>query len=162
VVRALHPPGRVPVSIRQNSYRVTARRQTIQLQIHKLRCFRRNCFLSTTKAHGPCCRTSTHCRLHNQYGVQFAGQVKVDVAGDYTFYVRSNDGSRLTVADQLVVDNDGRHGAIEKQGSVSLQPGVHPIVLEYFQNGGSEALQVFWSGPGFARELVPDNVIKWT
>jgi len=95
----------------------------------------------------------------NQYGVQFAGQVKVDVAGDYTFYVRSNDGSRLTVADQLVVDNDGRHGAIEKQGSVSLQPGVHSIVLEYFQNGGSEALQVFWSGPGFARELVPDNVL---
>ena len=95
----------------------------------------------------------------NQYGVQFFGQVKVDVAGDYTFYVRSNDGSQLTVDGQLVVDNDGRHGAIEKQGSIALQAGVHPIVLEYFQNGGSEALQVFWSGPGFSKQLVPDNVL---
>ena len=95
----------------------------------------------------------------NQYGVQFFGQVKVDVAGDYTFYVRSNDGSQLTVDGQLVVDNDGRHGAIEKQGSIALQAGVHPIVLEYFQNGGSEALQVFWSGPEFSKQLVPDNVL---
>jgi len=95
----------------------------------------------------------------NQYGVQFSGQVKVDVAGDYTFYVRSNDGSQLTVAGQLVVDNDGRHGAIERQGNIALQPGIHPIVLEYFQNGGSEALQVFWSGPGFSKKLVPDNVL---
>ena len=95
----------------------------------------------------------------NQYGVQFEGLVKIDVAGDYTFFVKSNDGSRLTVAGQLVVDNDGRHGAIEKQGSITLQPGVHPLELEYFQNGGSEALQVFWSGPGIDRELVPDNVL---
>ncbi len=95
----------------------------------------------------------------NQYGVQFAGRINVEIAGDYTFYVRSNDGSKLTVAGQLVVDNDGRHGAIERQGNVTLQAGFHPIFLDYFQNGGSEALQVFWSGPGFSKKLVPDNVL---
>ena len=95
----------------------------------------------------------------NQYGLQFAGQVRIEIAGDYTFYVKSNDGSKLTVASQLVVVNDGRHGAIEKQGSITLSAGFHSMFLDYFQNGGSEALQVFWSGPGFTKELVPDNVL---
>ncbi len=95
----------------------------------------------------------------NQYGLQYAGQLAIETAGEYTFYVRSNDGTKLSIADQLIVDNDGRHGAIEKQGSVSLVAGVHPIELSYFQNGGSEALEVFWSGPGFDKELIPDSVL---
>jgi len=81
----------------------------------------------------------------NQYGVRYSGQIEIADAGEYTFYVRSNDGTKLFINSQLVVDNDGQHGAIERQGAVTLQAGVHPIVLEYFQNGGSEALQVFWS-----------------
>ena len=95
----------------------------------------------------------------NQYGVRFEGQIAIDEPGSYTFYVRSNDGTKLSIAGGLVVDNDGRHGAIEKQGSINLTAGVHPIVLDYFQNGGSEVLQVFWSGPGFAKKLVSDAVL---
>ncbi len=95
----------------------------------------------------------------NQYGVRFDGLVKIDTAGTYQFYVLSNDGSRLTVAGEVVVDNDGRHGAIEKQGSVTLQPGYQALTLDYFQNGGSEALKVYWSGPGFSRQLIPDGVL---
>lgn len=95
----------------------------------------------------------------NQYGVRFLGQLEIETAGEYTFYVRSNDGTKLSLAGELVVDNDGRHGAIEKQGAVTLTTGTHPVELTYFQNGGSEALQVFWSGPGFDKELVPDSVL---
>lgn len=95
----------------------------------------------------------------DQYGVRFDGLVEIDTAGTYTFYVVSNDGSRLTINSQQVVDNDGRHGAVEKDGSILLQPGFHPIRLDYFQNRGSEALTVFWSGPGFERQLLPDSVL---
>lgn len=95
----------------------------------------------------------------NKYGVRYTGQVNIEVAGAYTFYVKSNDGSRLSVAGQVAVNNDGRHGAIEKQGNVTLQPGLLPLQLDYFQNGGSEALQVFWSGPGFDKQLIPDGVL---
>ncbi len=95
----------------------------------------------------------------NQYGVRYAGLINVEQPGDYTFYVRSNDGSRLSIGGQLVVDNDGRHGALEKQGDIALQAGLHEIELGYFQNLGGETLEVFWSGPGFGKQLVPDGVL---
>jgi len=95
----------------------------------------------------------------NQYGIRFDGLLEIETAGNYTFYVISNDGSRLTIDGQQVVNNDGLHGAVEEDGSVVLQPGLHAVQLDYFQNRGSEALTVFWSGPGFDRQLLPDSVL---
>ena len=47
----------------------------------------------------------------------------------YRFSETSNDGSCLYVADKIVVDNDGRHGAYEKEGEIALKAGLHKIEL---------------------------------
>ena len=49
------------------------------------------------------------------YGIKFTGFVKVPAEGLYTFYTKSDDGSRLYLGDRLVVDNDGLHGAAESR-----------------------------------------------
>ena len=100
--------------------------------------------------------------LVNKYGVRYDGQLQIDTPGTYEFYVVSNDGSRLDIDGVTVVDNDGLHGAIEKQGELTLQAGLHPIRLDYFQKAGSEALQVFWSGPNFSKQLLPDSQLFHT
>ena len=73
----------------------------------------------------------------------FNGFLEVPNEDVYNFTVSSNDGSRLIIDDNLIVENDGWHGAYEKEGSIALRAGLHKIELLYFQSGGEKSLKVF-------------------
>ncbi len=77
----------------------------------------------------------------------------------YTFATVSDDGSHLYVDGQLVVDNGGAHGPLQKTGSMHLTRGVHAIFVDYNQQGGAYRLDLLWSrGPG-ALEPLPASVL---
>jgi hypothetical protein len=92
-------------------------------------------------------------RTRNEaFGFVFEGVLIVPETGKYTFYLDSDDGSRLTVAGKMVLEYDGIHGlGMEKSAAVELTKGRLPIKLEYFQNKFGFGLAVAWSGPGFGR-----------
>lgn len=75
----------------------------------------------------------------------YSGYVEIDKAGVYTFLLGSDDGSKLYIADEVVVDNDGPHGPVELSGQIALGKGLHPLKLYYFDmnNGGFISLQLF-------------------
>jgi hexosaminidase len=77
-----------------------------------------------------------------RYGIRFTGYLRIPRAGLYEFSLTSDDGSTLSVADKLVVDNDGAHGVEEKTGMIALERGFHPFVLRYMQGGGGATLTV--------------------
>jgi hypothetical protein len=79
------------------------------------------------------------------FALQQKSFIQIEKEGKYTFYISSNDGSKLYIDDKLVVDNDGEHGAKELSGSISLNKGMHKICAEYFQSGGGMALSVSFS-----------------
>jgi len=79
------------------------------------------------------------------YALQYTGKIFIAEPGAYTFYTESNDGSLLYINGNVIVDNDGTHSLREASGTVALDAGLHDIVVEYFQNNGSEALTVSWS-----------------
>jgi len=54
------------------------------------------------------------------YGLRFSALIDLPTAGSYTFYTASDDGSQLFIDGNLVVDNDGLHGVVEKSGTVDL------------------------------------------
>jgi outer membrane protein assembly factor BamB len=90
----------------------------------------------------------------NRYGYIYRGYIIAPSAGVYTFYITSNDGSKLYINDQELIDNDGGHGAIEKSAQIALKPGEYPIMVKYFQMGGGQALNVSWEGPGFRKKEI--------
>jgi hexosaminidase len=90
-----------------------------------------------------------------RFGLRLTGYIKVPRPGIYTFFLSSDDGSRLTVADRLVVDHDGPHSMSEKSGQVALHRGWHPIQVTYFQGGGGQGMRLEVEGPGFPRREVP-------
>ncbi|WP_419190200.1 alpha-L-fucosidase [Saltatorellus ferox] len=95
-----------------------------------------------------------------QCAVRFDGFVQVPQDGLYTLALVSDDGSRLYLHDELVVDNDGLHGMVRKEGKVALRAGYHPIRVEWFNARGSSALEVRWTGPGVGRDqAIPENVL---
>lgn len=72
----------------------------------------------------------------------FSGMVKIEDAGLYTFYLSSDDGSRLYVDGKLLVDNDGSHGMTEQWEQVDLAAGLHRVWVEYYNAGGPMGLSV--------------------
>jgi hypothetical protein len=66
--------------------------------------------------------------------------------------VGSNDGSRLWVDNQKIIENGGQHGYKLMSGKIDLTKGTHSLMLEYFQAGGGQELKVFWKGPGFEKQ----------
>ncbi len=93
------------------------------------------------------------------FGLKFSGYIKIPKEDVYTFSVLSNDGSRLFIADNLVVDNDGLHSSYEKEGEIALQKGWHKIKLSYFQADGGKNLKVFWKNSEFKRkEIIAEDL----
>jgi len=91
------------------------------------------------------------------FAFEFSGWIRVPVDGVYGFYTESNDGSQLYIGDVLVVDNDRPHAMIERGGEIALAAGLHPIRVTFFQTGGSHGLNVFYKGPGVAKQLIPQE-----
>ena len=89
-------------------------------------------------------------RKPEHYGMVFEGRLETPVAGEYAFELASDDGSRLLVGRQKVIEHDGLHGASTKRGKVQLAKGTHVIRVEYFAYGQPNSLRLAWSGPGIA------------
>lgn len=89
----------------------------------------------------------------------FDGFIEIPADGLYTFYLNSDDGSKLYIDEGIVVSNDGVHGTQEAEGSVALLAGMHSIRVCYFEKDGSQRLEVRWAGPGLAKQLISNSVL---
>lgn len=98
-------------------------------------------------------------RLADAFAMTFTGYVEVPRDGVYTFSLKSNDGSKLYIGDEEVVDNDGAHPTVMKSGMAALRAGKHPIKVLYFQAGADKDLEVLYAGPDLAQQPVPKTVL---
>ena len=80
--------------------------------------------------------------------VRYTGFVRVPEADLYRFRLASDDGSKLWIGGQLVVDNDGAHATVAKDGAIALGAGLHPIELVWFNITGGAELSLQWARPG--------------
>ncbi|MFD3658195.1 family 16 glycoside hydrolase [Streptomyces sp. NPDC058620] len=89
------------------------------------------------------------------------GNIAVPQDGQYTFQLTSDDGSRLLIDDQLVIDHDGLHGADPKDGSVTLSAGHHSLRIEHFERTGGQQVTLAWQPPGASGfSVVPNSVLS--
>jgi hypothetical protein len=90
-----------------------------------------------------------------EFALRISGFLEIANEGEYVFYTVSNDGSRLFIDNNLVVDNDGGHTALERSGTLFLTRGRHSIVVTYFQQGGGKQLTALYEGPGVEKQGIP-------
>ncbi len=91
-------------------------------------------------------------------GAVLEGYVFAPFDGIFTFTTESDDGSKLLIGKEVVVDNDGLHGMVKSGGSTPLGAGWHPIRIEFFEAGGGAGLIATINGDGMA-ESVLDGVL---
>ncbi|HEX6288136.1 MAG TPA: PA14 domain-containing protein [Herpetosiphonaceae bacterium] len=90
------------------------------------------------------------------FSVRWSGQVLPRYSELYTFVTYNDDGVRLWVNDQLLIDDWRDHAVTEHQGTIRLQAGVPvSIRLEYYENHGNAAARLLWASPSQPRQLIP-------
>jgi alpha-L-fucosidase len=95
----------------------------------------------------------------DKFGLVFDGYIKIEDAGAYTFFTSSDDGSKLWIDGEEIVNNDGNHGTEEKEGRCLLEKGYHRIVLKYFDSGGGNALKVSMQKIGQSKTEIPATAL---
>ncbi len=98
-------------------------------------------------------------RADDHFGLILQGYLKIPVTGVYFFTVLSDDGSRLFIDDELVVNNDGLHDIEAVEGQIPLEKGYHSIQIWYFEASGAEALEVRLKGPGILEKEIPTEML---
>ena len=91
----------------------------------------------------------------NRFALQYVGEIEITEAGTYEFSTTSDDGSKLIINGQVVVDNDGLHSSRKVSGSIDLTTGKHQIEVQYFERTGNEQLVVTYNGLDTDNEEIP-------
>ncbi|HLX69206.1 MAG TPA: PA14 domain-containing protein, partial [Verrucomicrobiae bacterium] len=95
----------------------------------------------------------------SNFTARWTGSVQPQYSETYTFTVVSDDGARLWVNGQLLVDNWVAHSsATTNSGSITLNAQqFYNIRLDYFQQSSNAVVQLFWSSPSTAQSIVPQS-----
>jgi PA14 domain/Periplasmic copper-binding protein (NosD) len=91
------------------------------------------------------------------YGVRWTGTLEVSETANWTFYLTADDGARLWVNDQPLINRPEYKDPPVDQASIQLQAGQqYKIKLEYRQgSGGARALLEWSNDAGLGRQVVP-------
>ena len=66
-------------------------------------------------------------------------------AGPYVFSARSDDGVRVLVDGEYVINDWTSHPATNFTGGKTLTAGDHTVVVEYFQGGGGAVIKASYA-----------------
>ncbi len=94
----------------------------------------------------------------DSFAIVFKGLINIPAKGVYRFYTYSDDGSKLSIGGQLVVDNDGSRSARRKEGKIALDAGFHDFELAYFEDYMGEALEVGYASRFINEQVLPDSI----
>lgn len=83
------------------------------------------------------------------FGLLYTGTFEIIKDGLYKWRLESDDGSRLWINSQEIINNDGIHGMDSMEGELKLNKGHHTIKVWYFQGPATEVgLRLFVTRPG--------------
>ena len=76
------------------------------------------------------------------FAVRITGFFEVSTSGVYSFFLKSDDGSRLSIDGMMVINNTGHHRTQLASSMQHLDAGMHMLDLQYFQAGGDAELRL--------------------
>ena len=94
----------------------------------------------------------------DDFAVRWTGGVVPLYSETYRFYTRTDDGVRLWVDDELIVDNWTDHGdTTDMSLPIKLKAGRgYGLRMEWYENGGDARAHLSWESASQALEIVPD------
>ncbi len=97
--------------------------------------------------------------LRTPLGIVFEGEVWIPESEEITYYLVSDDGSRLFLDDESVIDNGGNHPLMIKSAKKTLPEGWHRIRVEYDNEWGVGTLRLWWKLRS-GEEVIPQKFLR--
>jgi hypothetical protein len=92
------------------------------------------------------------------FSARWTGAVEAKYSERYTFYTTSDDGVRLWVNGQALINNWTDHAPIEDSATISLVAGQkYDIKIEYYQASGGAKAQLSWSSLSQPKSIIPQS-----
>jgi hypothetical protein len=112
--------------------------------------------------------------LWDNFVVTWSGDIYIPATGDYSFYIVSDDGVRLTIdtTEQVLTMLNGTtatddqiwgdHGALEASGELkTLTEGWHTIKLKLYDQGGPSNISFRWTTPSDTeKKVIPEGYFR--
>lgn len=92
--------------------------------------------------------------------IRWTGHIEIPADGKYTFYLESDDGSRLFIDGRQVLDNGGAHGMEEVPGDINLTAGKHVLKVEFFEKDIDAGCIFRWKSDKIVKQVVPSGVLS--
>ncbi|HEX3695007.1 MAG TPA: PA14 domain-containing protein [Polyangia bacterium] len=94
------------------------------------------------------------------FSIRWTGTVTPRFSETYTFYTLADDGTRLWINGQQLINDWAVHPAAQQSGSIPLQAG-KPVSLrlEYFDDGGAALVHLSWSSASEPKAIIPTSAL---
>jgi glucose/arabinose dehydrogenase len=90
------------------------------------------------------------------FSTRWTGQVQAQYSQTYTFYLRGDDGVRLWVNGQQLINSWKNQSATEYSGAIALTAGQkYDVKIEYYDGAGDATCELRWSSASTPKQLVP-------
>jgi len=81
------------------------------------------------------------------FSARWTGEIVPQFSETYTFYTVSDDGVRLWVNGQLLIDQWGSK-SVNASGKITLEAGgLNDVILQFSENTGNAKIKLLWSSP---------------
>jgi hypothetical protein len=97
------------------------------------------------------------------FNFEFKGYLYITDPGNYEFQISSDDGSRLTLNNVVIIDHDGVHGNTTRNSAlIPLSNGPQLINVKYFDYTGGQSLTVKYKGVDTKNKMItiPNSALK--
>ena len=93
----------------------------------------------------------------NHFCAVFETEIKVKTEEEYTFILTTDDGSRLYVDGEMLIESDGARGPIEEKAVKVLTKGKHAIKVEWFDYDKGQSIVFRYSSPSVPEREIDDT-----
>jgi len=98
------------------------------------------------------------------FSVRWTGQIEIPAAGEWTFWTHADDGVRLWINGQLLVEVWGTSRPLTwDSGTITLDAGFYPIEMNYFEADIVNHIAIAhlaWQGPLVpTRQIIPAGAL---
>jgi hypothetical protein len=98
---------------------------------------------------------------NDNFSARWTGEVEAAFTETYTFYATGDDGVRLWVNGQQLINAWVDQGATEYNGTIDLVAGnTYSLIMEYYENTGGTTAELRWSSPSTPKQLIPQAALS--
>jgi uncharacterized repeat protein (TIGR03806 family) len=96
----------------------------------------------------------------DKFSARWTGQILAQHSETYTFYTTTDDGVRLWINGQLLIDKWVDQSSTTWSATMALTAGQrYNVTMEYYENTGGASAKLEWSSPSTPRTAIPSSAV---